>query len=56
MFATVLRTSFGPPQLTGIRWRLDHVVKTRLLDNVHEPLFFVRILTVEVRSFLVQTR
>lgn len=44
---TVVRTSFGPQQLTGVTWRLDHVVKSRHLDGEQRPLFFVRVLTVQ---------
>ncbi|EKX50902.1 hypothetical protein GUITHDRAFT_103486 [Guillardia theta CCMP2712] len=41
------RTQFTFPQLTGVTWRLDFVVKTKHVDHAIRPLFHVRFHTVK---------
>mmetsp|Transcript_29415 Transcript_29415/g.67472 ORF Transcript_29415/g.67472 Transcript_29415/m.67472 type:complete len:199 (+) Transcript_29415:36-632(+) len=41
------RTRFSLPQLVGVQWRLDYVVKTKHADHVNEPFFLLRFVTVQ---------
>ena len=34
------------PQLVGVSWRLDYVVKSKHLDHVNRPLYILRFLCI----------
>eukprot|EP00286_Rhodomonas_abbreviata_P015155 CAMPEP_0181319824 /NCGR_PEP_ID=MMETSP1101-20121128/17784_1 /TAXON_ID=46948 /ORGANISM="Rhodomonas abbreviata, Strain Caron Lab Isolate" /LENGTH=191 /DNA_ID=CAMNT_0023427463 /DNA_START=13 /DNA_END=588 /DNA_ORIENTATION=+ len=36
------RTQFSLPNLVGIKWRLDHVVKSKNLSHLNQPVFMLR--------------
>jgi hypothetical protein len=41
------RTRFALPQLVGVQWRLDFVVKSKHAERVNEPLFLLRFQVVQ---------